>query len=133
MRHRGCEVHIQCEDEQLEEHNIRVQNNVIECHIASTAGKVGDCSALCYSAYLCSFAVRKALRIMCSKQSNAALTLKISIDGQDFPTNYTKRARKNDELVWKDDAGNIRPLMFREIIVTGQIDHCHGEGYSSDR
>ncbi|TFY64506.1 hypothetical protein EVJ58_g2557 [Rhodofomes roseus] len=96
MRHRDFEIRITCDGKALDEYNVQVKGNTIECYVASDAGKIKS-----------------------SNHSSQHLSAFITIDGRKFPRSATMKPQgKNKSFVWRDSVEGKQPLMFSEISVT---------------
>ncbi|TFY64528.1 hypothetical protein EVJ58_g2561 [Rhodofomes roseus] len=100
MRHRDCEVHITCDGRTLDEYNVEVEGNVVECYVASEAGKT--------------------FKIKCSNHSLEHVSVLTAVDGQQFPRpEAMSGGRLNRTLRCEDGrVDGTRTLLFAEIPIT---------------
>ncbi|KAH9935640.1 uncharacterized protein B0H18DRAFT_976636 [Fomitopsis serialis] len=99
MRHRECEIRITCDGQELDEYDVQVNGNVVECYVLSESGKVFE--------------------IMCSNTSSTQISTSTAVDGRVFPRRKALRAgRKDETLNYVVDVDNMKPLMFSDISIT---------------
>ncbi|KAH9833223.1 uncharacterized protein C8Q71DRAFT_860493 [Rhodofomes roseus] len=106
MRHRDCEVRITYDGQALEEHNVQIENNAIECYIASESGKVFE--------------------IICKNETSTAISAGIAVDGRGFPRRMLVREGVSKPLICEDGVDGMRPLMFTDITLTDDEDAVRG-------
>jgi len=99
MRHRKCEIRITYDGQELDEYDVQVKDNVVECYVLSEAGKVFE--------------------IMCSNTSATRMSTSVAVDGREFPKGTTLKAGAlNRSLIHVVDVDKMKPLMFSDISVT---------------
>ncbi|KAH9833229.1 uncharacterized protein C8Q71DRAFT_774721 [Rhodofomes roseus] len=99
MRHRDCEIRITCDGEALDEHNVQLVDNTVECYVASEAGKIFE--------------------IICSNHSSSRTSSHAMVDGREFPRRWTLAPQSKDvTFLCEDGIDGFKPLMFSMISVT---------------
>ncbi|KAH9933752.1 uncharacterized protein B0H18DRAFT_981869 [Fomitopsis serialis] len=95
MRHRDCEV--------LDEHNVHIEGNVVDCYVASDSGKVFE--------------------VLCNNHSSEHISVWTAVDGQQFPRAMAMKAGNMDRKMTCEDGKNgTRSLMFSNIPITDDDD-----------
>ncbi|TFY64521.1 hypothetical protein EVJ58_g2558 [Rhodofomes roseus] len=99
MKYRDCEIYIACDGRPLDEYDVQVEGNVIECYVASESGKVFE--------------------IKCSNLSSHALVVNTAVDGRRFSRPISLRlGSMHKSHFCEDGEGGLRSLMFSNIAIT---------------
>ncbi|KAH9933758.1 uncharacterized protein B0H18DRAFT_981897 [Fomitopsis serialis] len=99
MKHRDCQIFIKCDGKVLDEHDVQVEDTVISCYIASEAGK--------------------EFTLWINNPSSTDISADISVDGRPFPyPSFLSAHQEDTALTYRDNASEIRALMFSDISVT---------------